>query len=130
MLPLGFPSVTLLSSRIYGTENRIRVPEPSPLWSHKVAPSVAMWCGVQMGNWLEVISILNGLVISSRQTRSLGQGTGLGIEEAEKLKWSGLLSTLSISQKLFHVDPYHPNVTQSFDDESQDAAGPYPTLVS
>lgn len=48
---LRFPTVTLLSSHIYGTETRIRVPGASPLWSHKGAPSVTMWHSTNLNQW-------------------------------------------------------------------------------
>lgn len=136
LLPFRFPTATLLSSHIYGTENRIRVPEPSPLRSYKVAPSVAMWCSTNVNQWGPdgklVGSHLHSQWVSHLLETNQVFGAGDGARDRRSWKvemaWPSL-HFAHLPETLPHW-PVSSTVTQSFDNKRQDAAGPYPTLVS
>lgn len=132
VLPLNYPTVILLSSHPYTAGRRLESPVSSLQWSHQTNLSVRMLCLLTWASetptwkWLEVISVLNGLVICSRQTRSLWRNRS----------WKAEVTLRSCSyfvhlpEILSHWPFHHAMVTQGFDGESQDAADPCPTLIS
>lgn len=96
----------------------LECPEPSPLWSHKVAPSVMKRCSTNSNQWGSdgklVGSHLHSQWVSHlfKTTQVFVAGDGTRDRRSWKVEMAWPALHFVHLQKLFHVGLCHPTVTQ------------------